>query len=209
MKGSGRPQMAQEWSTRMDCIRGSRGAKGHPSDYATVEDFRNVFMEEMNKLHLLALLLTGDEAKAEQCFVAAVEDSVSSNSVFRDWARSWAKRTIIKNAIEVSQPRPSVPGGLSRTTPQKTRMLPSSSALHVKLQRVLALEGFDRFVFVMSVLEGYSETECSQLLGCSPLKVHDARIRALVHIAAQNGSAVPGAQLNDGVATDAATRSTA
>lgn len=36
----------------MNCLRGSRGAKGHPSEYATVEDFRNVFTEEMNKLHL-------------------------------------------------------------------------------------------------------------------------------------------------------------
>jgi len=187
----------------MNCLWGSRGAKGHPSEYATMENFRNVFTEEMNKLHLLALLLTGDEAKTEQCFVAGIEDSVNSNSVFRDWARSWAKRTIIKNAIEAVQPRPSVPGGFSRTTPQKK--LPSSSALHVELQRVLALEDLDRFVFVMSVLEGYSETECSLLLGCSPLEVHDARIRALDHIAAQNSSAVPGAHFNDGIATDAAT----
>jgi DNA-directed RNA polymerase specialized sigma24 family protein len=156
----------------------------------------------MNKLQLLALLLTGDEAKAEQCFVAGIEDSVSSNSVFRDWAHSWAKRTIIKNAIEVIQPRPSVPGDFSRTTLQKNRTLPSSSAPHVELQRVLALEDLDRFVFVMSVLEGYSEKECSLLLGCSPLEVHDARIRALDHIG-QNSSAVPDAQFNEVIATDA------
>jgi len=79
----------------MNCLWGSWGAKGHPSEYATVQDFRNVFTEEMNKLHLLALLLTGDEAKAEQCFVAGIEDSVSWNSVFWDCAHSWAKRTII------------------------------------------------------------------------------------------------------------------
>src|SRR5439155_24740551 len=85
---TGRPQIAQEWSTRMNCLWESRGAKDHPSEYATVEDFRNVFTEEMNKLHLLALLLTGDEGKAQQCFVAGIEDSVSSNSVFRDWAHS-------------------------------------------------------------------------------------------------------------------------
>jgi DNA-directed RNA polymerase specialized sigma24 family protein len=170
-----------------------------------VEDFRNVFTEEMNKLHLLALLLTGDEGKAEQCFVAGIEDSVRSNSVFRDWAHSWAKRTIIKNAIEAIQPRSGVPGGFSRTTLHKKRTLPSSSALHVELQRVLTLEDLDRFVFVMSVLEGYSEKECSLLLGCSPGEVHDARTRALDYIAAQNSSAVFEAQFNGGIATDAAT----
>jgi len=190
----------------MNCLWGSRRrAKRHRSEYATVEDFRNVFTEEMNKLHLLALLLTGDEGKAQQCFVAGIEDSVSSNSVFRDWAHSWAKRTIIKNAIEAIQPRPSVPGDFSRTTLQKNRTLPSSSALHVELQRVLALEDLDRFVFVMSVLEGYSEKECSLFFGCSPLEVHDARTRALDYIAAQNSSAVFEAQVNGGIATDAAT----
>jgi DNA-directed RNA polymerase specialized sigma24 family protein len=189
----------------MNCLWGSRGEKDHPSEYATVEDFRNIFTEETNKLHLLALLLTGDEAKAEQCFVAGLEDSVSSNKVFRDWARSWAKRTIIKNAIEAIQPRPSVPVGSSRTTLQKKGMLPSRSALHVELQRVLALEDLDRFVFVMSVLEGYSEKECSLLLGCSPLEVHDARTRALDHIEGQNSSAVFEAQFNGSIATDAAT----
>src|SRR5438067_6119487 len=78
-------------------------------------------------------------------------------------------------------------------------------ALHVELQRVLALEDLERFVFVMSVLEGYSEKECSLLLGCSPLEVHDARTRALDYIAAQNSSAVFEAQVNGGIATDAAT----
>ncbi len=187
----------------MNCLWGSRAAKDRPSEYATVEDFRNVFTEKMNNLHLLALLLTADEAKAEQCFVAGIEDSVSSNRVFRDWAHSWAKRTIIKNSIEAIQPRPSVPGGLSRTTLQKNRTLPSSSALHVDLQHVLALEDLDRFVLVMSVLEGYSEKECSLLLGCSPLEVHDAGTRALDHIAAQNNSAIPEAQFNGGITAGA------
>jgi len=73
---------------------------------------------------------------------------------------------------------------------------------------VLALADLDRFVFVMSVLEAYSEKECSLLLGCSPLEVHDALTRALDHIAAQNSSAVSEAQFNGGIPPDAATMGT-
>ena len=41
-----------------------RAVKDH-SDYAAVEDFRKLFTEEAGNLYLLALLLTGDEVKAE------------------------------------------------------------------------------------------------------------------------------------------------
>ena len=35
------------------------------------------------------------------------------------------------------------------------------------IARLLRLEHFERFVFVMSVLEKYSDQDCSVLLGCS------------------------------------------
>ena len=44
--------------------------------YATRLDFCRIFSEEMNSLYLLALLLTADAGKAEQCFVAGIGDSV-------------------------------------------------------------------------------------------------------------------------------------
>ena len=47
------------------------------------------------------------------------------------------------------------------------------------LAAVSQLQPLDRFVFVMSVLEGYADRECSALLGCSPGEVAEARIRAL------------------------------
>ena len=65
-------------------------------DYATSDDFRELFTEDMTALHLLAYLLTGDQEKAEQCFVTGLEDGVDNNSVFKEWARSWAQRTIVQ-----------------------------------------------------------------------------------------------------------------
>jgi hypothetical protein len=47
---------------------------------------------------------------------------------------------------------------------------------------VLALEPFERFVYVMSVLERYSDHDCSILLGCARLEVMATRIRAVQQI---------------------------
>jgi hypothetical protein len=47
---------------------------------------------------------------------------------------------------------------------------------------ILELPAFERFVFVMSVLEHYSDQECSLLLGCTRADVLAARTRALRQI---------------------------
>src|SRR4029077_10222346 len=73
--------------------------------YASRDDFRRIFDEDMNGLYLLSLLLTADREKAEQCFVSGLEDAVEGNPVFKEWARSWARRAIIQNAIRVINPR--------------------------------------------------------------------------------------------------------
>ena len=67
---------------------------------------------------------------------------------------------------------PEVGGGLQRTQDHQAT-----------IASVLALEDFDRFVFVMSVLERYPDKECSDLLGCSEQDVREARMRALQQIA--------------------------
>jgi hypothetical protein len=51
------------------------------------------------------------------------------------------------------------------------------------IARILRLEHFERFVFVMSVLERYSDQDCSVLLGCSRQDAGETRMRALLHVA--------------------------
>src|ERR1700756_350537 len=75
--------------------------------YANCKDFRRIFEEDLNSLYQLSFLLTGDHQKAERCFVAGLEDCVKDSQVFREWARTWAKRVIVKNAICELNPRPS------------------------------------------------------------------------------------------------------
>lgn len=157
----------------MTWLQQINSAKDKANEYATREDFCRVFTENLDRLYRLSLLLTGDTTKAEQCFVAALEDSAKPNALFKDWARSWAKRVIIKNAIHALQPHPGTTGSAIAGSPQRR-----SAA-----QNLLALGDFERFVFVMSVLERYSDEECSVLLGCSPQEIQTARIRALGQLA--------------------------
>src|ERR1700724_3192522 len=77
-----------------------------PTPYASSADFCRIFDEDMNDLYLLSFLLTADREKAEQCFVSGLEDAVEGNPVFKEWARSWARRVIIQNAVRAITPRP-------------------------------------------------------------------------------------------------------
>jgi hypothetical protein len=52
----------------------------------------------------------------------------------------------------------------------------------VEIAAVLGLEPFERFVYVMTVLERYSDQDCSLLLGCVRRDVLDARSHALQQI---------------------------
>jgi hypothetical protein len=143
--------------------------------YAAHGDFCRIFGEDMAGLYFLALLLTADSVTAEQCFVAGFEDSVHSNRVFKQWAHSWSRRTIIKSAIRMVQPTPSA----ASSTKVVERAHEDASELHASTAAILALEGFDRFVYVMSVLEGYSNQDCATLLNCTRQDVVAARTRTL------------------------------
>ena len=159
--------------------------------YATSADFCQIFDSDMNRLYLLAFLLTGDHATAEKCFVLGLEDSKNGNLVFKDWAQSWARRTVIANAIRMIHPRPQLamvdhqsrkqsgPGKHAGTEPRAGAHL---ETLREEVIAIIALPTFHRFAFVMSVLEGYSNREASLLLDCSVAELVAARTHALQQI---------------------------
>jgi hypothetical protein len=152
--------------------------------YASSADFRRVFDEDMSSLYLLSFLLTADHEKAEQCFVSGLDDAVKGNPVFREWARSWARRAIILNAVRVIKPRPEDESG---SGPNSSVLNSNNKALSDEKQReiapVLGLEPFERFVYVITVLERYSDQECSVVLGCKRRDIPAVRIRAFQQIA--------------------------
>ena len=153
-----------------------------PALYASSDDFRRVFHDEADSLYRLAFLLTADHEKAQQCFVYGLEDSVNGSAVFKEWAHSWAQRTIIQNAVRTVNPRPLEEYDLSSLDGGGATL----AAEQVETAEVLQLEPFERFVYVMSVLERYSDLDCSLLLGCARRDVIAARIRALQQIEMQS-----------------------
>jgi DNA-directed RNA polymerase specialized sigma24 family protein len=44
---------------------------------------------------------------------------------------------------------------------------------------LVKLEHFERFVFILTVLESYPDRECASLMNCSKHDVVEARVRAL------------------------------
>jgi DNA-directed RNA polymerase specialized sigma24 family protein len=157
--------------------------RNEPNPFASRDDFIEVFRENMNGLYQLSFLLTGDHEKAEKCLVGGIDDCVKENRVFREWARSWATRIIVENAIRELKPRPNLPGSPPSATVFSPSEQSSGSDGHVNLETVLQLGDFERFVFVMSVLENYSHHECALLLGCSVSEIRQARLHALEELA--------------------------
>ena len=147
--------------------------------YATQDEFCRTFAEHENALYLLSLLLTADASKAEQCFVAGLDDSIQGNRVFKEWVRSWSRRMIIKNAIRMISPAPGQVNGAPPASDSSGVTLDLGS----ELTAVLQLAPLERFVFVMSVLEGYSIQDCSILLNCTRQYIEIAQAEALQHAA--------------------------
>lgn len=145
-----------------------------PRVYASRGDFCAIFSEETDSLYALALVLTGNHETAQQCFLAALDDCLTGNSVFPEWARSWSRRAVIKNAIRLLDPALTNADGAPEAGLEAIVTEMDASARHF-----LQLARFDRFVFVITVLEGYATRECAALLGCNPRAVAQARVRAL------------------------------
>jgi len=157
------------------------------TEYATCKDFKQIFTEDMAGLHRLAFLLTADHAQAEQCFVAGLEDSIHGNPVFRQWARAWSKRTIIQSAIKAIGSAPGRHGAIPEAAEAHWQ---SGDDVETIAAVVASWEPFERFVFVMAVLEGYGLRECAALLACPVQDVIAAKSLALQRLAAQSGTEV-------------------
>jgi hypothetical protein len=144
--------------------------------YATSAEFCRVFAQNMDSMHLLSFLLTADLTKAEECFVSGLEDCVEKSYVFRDWAQSWARRMIIENAIRMLAPRKSHPTVADVASDAVGCRFGRTPVADAAIAIILRPGDFERFVFVMSVLEKYSDQDCSILLGCSRQDIAETRI---------------------------------
>jgi DNA-directed RNA polymerase specialized sigma24 family protein len=89
---------------------------------------------------------------------------------------------IVRNAVQMISPH----SGAAKST--AFRSADKSDPAEIALEdgpfaKVLALDDFERFVYVLSILEGYPVQDCAALLGASRQTVEETRVRALQHIA--------------------------
>jgi hypothetical protein len=143
--------------------------------YARGTDFCEIFTEEMHSLYLLSFLLTADKDKAEQCFIGGLGECVEGIGAFMEWSRLWARRAIIKQAILMMSPAPE---DMDHWSPISTKG-PAAAVNNGLFAAILSLGTFERFVFVLSILEGQSDGDCLSLLRCSRSEVVIARELAL------------------------------
>lgn len=70
--------------------------------HASVAEVVACFQDERSLLSKLALLITGDQATADQSVVTACERTLQGHSPFSDWLLEWAKTATITSAISRS-----------------------------------------------------------------------------------------------------------
>ena len=166
----------------MTFLNAHRAEESTKSLYATQEDFRKLFSDDANDLYLLSFLLTARHEVAQRCFAAGLDECLEANVVYQDWAGPWARRVIIRNAIRIVKPRPA-PTGATPDAPNLAGGLPGMRLQDAPVANILALEDFERFVYVLSVLEEYVDQNSAALLNTSQREIREARVRALGHLA--------------------------
>ena len=149
---------------------------------ATDDDFEQLFLTEMNDFYRLSLQLTADAQKADRCLIYAMRDCFGKSTISRRFARVWARRMVIRNAIRlvlgIDNDNACDAGCEFHLQPSgyRTEELRESVA-------VLDLPDVDRLAFVICFLERLSILDCALLLRKSPKDVNDAIARAAKRVA--------------------------
>jgi hypothetical protein len=91
---------------------------------------------------------------------------------------------VILNAVRVLSPRPADGNDRDRLSsdPVDGNGEALSDGQQAEIAAILELKLFERFAYVMTILERYSDQECSVLLGCTRRDVLAARVRALKEV---------------------------
>ena len=163
----------------------SRNSRPHVRDfrdgYATCSDFCEVFRRNTTQLYLLAFLLTANHQEAQECFVGAMDNAFAERNVFKGWEESWSKRCLIEHAIGAIIFQPG-----RREARRDVWFQDGEIGFRTFLDAVTQLKSAERFVFVMTELEGYSAKETALLLHRTLESVHNLRIEALQRLAELN-----------------------
>ena len=153
-------------------------------EYEGGTDYVEIFIDQMNCLYLLSFLLAANMQVAEKCFSRSLDEYVASAWGFVEWAKQYGRHAVLRHAVRIIKPKPKQP--YSSTFHRYA--WPLFSAAHQPFAAITSLSAFERFVFVMSVIEGLSQDECAALLNCGVEDVIIGRELAREIIAAEDVS---------------------
>jgi DNA-directed RNA polymerase specialized sigma24 family protein len=149
-------------------------------EYARKEEFVSVFECERAGLQRLALLLTANSEAVKRCLIRAFRECIASSSVSKGWVLSWARRLVIRNAISLVM-GPGAESFVNTNDDADNGLVAFSQddwlGAIAESESILNLPEFDRFVFVICVLERYSMYDCALLLGRPLFDINEARQR--------------------------------
>jgi hypothetical protein len=149
---------------------------------AGVTDYAEIFLDQMNCLYLLSFLVTADRHLAERCFSKALDEYVEARGGFLEWAKQEGRRAVLRHAVQIIRPVPKE----TYDRPFYGNARPLVSAAHQPFVAITSLGAFERFVFVMSVIEALPQEECAARLNCSMEDVAIGRELAGMIIAAED-----------------------
>lgn len=161
----------------MSAATGSGKTDVRQQRFASSQEFSNLFEAEVPSLFQLAYVLTGERKLAEQCFMTALDACLEAPAVFREWAYRWARRAVIRSAVQLLRERKAF--GHSRPTMEPLEFEADEIST---LYRIVSLPELERLVYVLAILEGYSKMETAVLLGTSPGDVQEARTQAVLRL---------------------------
>jgi hypothetical protein len=179
------------------------------AEYASEDDILNLFSSDMSDLFHLAILLTADAEKAEDCIIISLHECLSHESILKCWLPVWIRTSVTRNGISMVTGAPGLsPATMPERSPRRAihQLGPSAQDASEGSAAILALNDFDRLVYVLCVLEHYRLRDCALLLKRSRQDVRDAQCRAMEQVAAfeheirrapHRPSAVPGLRSGD------------
>jgi hypothetical protein len=131
--------------------------------YATDAGFHELFAREMTDFFQLSLQLTADDNKAKRCLTLAMKDCFGMSRILKGFARTWARRMVIKHAIQLVL---GITNEFDRDAESEFHLQPSRYPIEELRESVaiLALPNFDRLALVICVLERLSILDCALLL---------------------------------------------
>jgi DNA-directed RNA polymerase specialized sigma24 family protein len=101
-----------------------------------------------------------------------------------EWAKQDGRRAVLRHAVQIIKPTPKQAYGWAFHRNARSVV----SAAYQPFAAITSLSAFERFVFVISVIEGLSQEECAALLKCSVEDVAIGRERVREVIAVEDVS---------------------